>query len=1025
MPLPSWLPTRIARRLLIGAGVFALLIAVYAFAGFVEVPRVLRSQAQDFVKTHYGRRLGLGEIHFNPFTLTLDMRDISMPDADGAPMVSVGWLHVKLRFASIWRRGPAFQEILLDRPYTRVLIRRDGSLNLADLAKPLEAPAAKAPPPAKSAPLRLFLDRLAVTAGRTSYEDFTRETPFHAEISPIQFDLRDFSTTGSGTDRFTLDFSSAVGERFHWDGNIGTAPVASRGHFSITALRAQTLWSYVRDTVQFEIPSGTIALQGEYDFSTGTNPLQLQIKVDSLTLDDLGVRPRGGTMDYIDIHHLDVQGTSFDLSRRALTIPQVRVAGGQTHVWLTADGKINLMELTGAAAASPSPGSAAAPPSTAPPSTAPPWVVSVPDIELSDYKVAGEDRTLDPAAQLTLEQIHIKLGGYHSPGDVTLDLSADMIPNGAGRIQAQGKLDLPANTTHAQLQLAGVDLKPFQAYLSHYTALSLRSGLLATKLTIDRNAKGEIAVSGDTEVSRFRTVDELLQQDFVKWEQLTVAGMQLHLLPTSLKIRTITARAPYARVIIASDRSVNIAEALAPRGAQSPAGVTAAPAAAPAPATVPVSVPVPKQARHGKKVAPVRHAAPPRAATTIPIEIAQIRIQDGSANYADLWIQPHFAVGIQQLAGTITGLSSDPASRATVDLKGKVDRYAPVEIAGTINPLSAALFTDIKMSFHGMELSSVTPYSGHFAGYKIEKGKVSVDLHYHVEDRQLNADHHFVIDQLQLGDKVDSPDAMHLPLKLAVALLKDRNGVIDLGLPVTGSLDDPQFKLGPIIWKAIVNVLTKIVTAPFTLLGKLFGGSEQMNLIDFAPGSAELDATAKDRLNGVVKALKERPHLEMDIPSIYSPEVDTAGLGTRVLNRSLLALKKKELGRKAQGDETVESAVLADPAEHFRLLVEDFKALSGKDAALPEASAALVEARKKKQADPAAYPAAISELESNLAARTPVTAADLEALARRRAAAVQDALLGGGEVEPARVFVVAATSRPAVDGKARMELALK
>jgi len=188
-------------------------------------------------------------------------------------------------------------------------------------------------------------------------------------------------------------------------------------------------------------------------------------------------------------------------------------------------------------------------------------------------------------------------------------------------------------------------------------------------------------------------------------------------------------------------------------------------------------------------------------------------------DFADLSVKPNFATGIQKLEGSITGLSSQPKSRAHIDLHGSVDQFAPVSIVGDVNVLGAALYTDLTMSFHNIELSTFNPYSGKFAGYNISKGKLSTDLHYLVDGRKLDAQHHIVVDQLEFGDKTESKDAVSLPIKLAVALMKDRNGVIDLNLPVNGSLDDPQFKLGPIIWKVFVNILEKAVTAPFALLG--------------------------------------------------------------------------------------------------------------------------------------------------------------------------------------------------------------
>lgn len=297
------------------------------------------------------------------------------------------------------------------------------------------------------------------------------------------------------------------------------------------------------------------------------------------------------------------------------------------------------------------------------------------------------------------------------------------------------------------------------------------------------------------------------------------------------------------------------------------------------------------------------------------IAIDAINIQGGSANYADLWIQPHFGVGIQMLNGSILGLSSDPEARAKVDLQGKVDRYAPVRIWGETNPLAATTYSDIKLSFKGVELSSVTPYSGHFAGYKIQKGKLSVDIEYQIENRNLTASHKFIMEQLELGERVESPDAVKLPLKLAVALLKDRNGVINIDLPVTGSLDNPQFRLGPLIWKAVVNLLERAATAPFAALGHLFGGrhGEELKYIDFRPGSAVLEESERDKLNTLVKALKEKEKLELDVPITYSPDLDRPGLATAHLNARLLELKQ-EAGGSKRGKASVRTAAAQPPA---------------------------------------------------------------------------------------------------------------
>jgi hypothetical protein len=980
------------RRYLIWLAIAAVLVALYAALGFLGVPRLVRSTAQKFVMEHYHRSVSIGEVHFNPFNLTLEVHDVSLPDSDAQPELGFGRLLVNLQISSLWRRGPTFKEIELERPFARVLVRSDGTLNLADLAKPFAEATPKSPPPANPQPLRLFIDRFAVVSGQTSFEDRTHTSPFRAELQPITFELRDFSTTGRTGNAYTLEGTSAAGEKFAWSGNLGLNPLTSHGHFDVSQLQARTVWTYLRESLPCEISSGVIGFTGDYDFTTAGTPIGLKIDVNKVSVADLGIKPSGGADDYVHFAHIDVTATRFDLAERSVGIGSVRVTGGDVRAWLDAQGKLNLLELTRfSIVKAPTP----APPSQVEAGAAgnatSPFKISAPDVGVTELKVSVEDRQATPAATLALTGLDAHVAGYSTAPDAQLEITANSTINGSAKISSTAKLALGSGATSAKVELAQFDLTALQPYVAQRTSLSVLSGKISTKLGFERAADGAFSVAADAELTKLRTVDNALKQDFIKWDQLNISGMQYRSRPASLRIRSIVARAPYARVIVAADRSLNVAEALRPASA-SPAVETAPP---PEPKSQPMQV-----------------------------SIDTIQIVNGSANYADLWIQPNFAVGIQSLSGTIGGLSSDARSRAKVELNGKVDRYAPAHIWGEVNTLAATAYTDIKMSFHGMELTTVTPYSGHFAGYKIEKGKLSVDLSYHVEKRQLQADHRFVIDQLQLGEKVDSPDAVKLPLKLAVALLKDRNGVIDIGLPVTGSLDDPKFRLGPIIWKAVVNLLTKIATAPFALLGQLFGGGAEMNLIDFDPGSATLDAPGKERINGLIKALKERPQLELDVPATFSPDLDRPYIAAQRLHEKLIVRQQGTHAGKKQGETTADQAALADPAEHFHLLVAEFHADFGKDAPLPPLALAIEEAKKGKDQSPA-YDPAIAELETNLGAQMAVSDADLEALGQLRARAIQDALLGGGEIDATRVFVINGPPKPATGTKVRVEMSLK
>ncbi len=1054
------------RRLLLWVALPALvLVLLYTVLGFLLVPRLVRSGVESFVAKNYHRKVAIGDVRFNPYTLRLDVRDFSLPDSDGQPMVAFAHLAVDLTIASLWHRGPDFEAILLEQPFARVLIKQDGTLNFSELALP---PPPGPPPEPNPKPPRLFINHFSVQGGNVAFEDLAHPSAFRTEIKPITFDLRNFSTVGQEGGTYVLSGASDAGETFSWSGSLSATPLASHGRFEVGNLQARTIWNYVRDSVKFELPSGAISLAGDYDFTTATTPIGLGVNVHEVTVTDLGVRPKDAKEDYIRLSRLEIHETRADVAKRTVDVGSVRLAGGEVRAWTPGAGgaRLNLMELAPAARppsqTPPAPAAGATSTASATASPNPPvWVVSVPDIALDNLKIAAEDRQVSPLVPLDLDDLNIHVTGFTTSRTSPVTITASTKVNRVGKLDAKADFSPDLTAVRAQAELANFDLSALQPYIAQRTAMTLRSGQVSTKLNAERTAEGHVSVTGEVNLAKLRTVDNQLKQDFIKFERLQIAGIDFQTTlsdspkppKSSLHVRSIVARSPYARVIIESDRTVNVARVLSgPQGlpsgseATAPGGpldvasepdspeayaaisvgggaiVSPASGAAPASTPPPPPAPEPKSKRRGRKSS----LKPAAAEGAMAIAIDDISVQDGSANYADLWIQPHFAVGIQTLSGYVRGLSSDPRAHAKVELNGKVDRYAPVRIWGETNPLAATAFTDIRMSFEGVELTSATPYSGHFAGYKIEKGKLSVDLQYKIENRQLNATHKFVIDQLELGERVESPDAVKLPLKIAVALLKDRNGVIDLDLPVTGSLDDPKFKLGPIIWKAVLNLLTKIATAPFALLGHLFGGGEQMNFIDFRPGSAALESSERDKLVALVRALKEKEKLELDIPVTFSPDLDRPGLAAEHLNSRLLQLSEEHAGahKRVNAPPPSETA-LTDPVQRYHLLVALHRAALGKNEPLPESARVIEESAGKKDQQPD-FGAANGELEAVLLPKMAVPDTELETLGKQRAQAIQDVLLQGTEIAPSRVFVIGSSPKSAAEkDKVRVELALK
>ena len=962
------------------------LVASYAVGGFWLAPKLLRDAIITQTKQKLGVDAAVGELRLNPFLFQLEVKDLVLSGPDGRKLVGFDRLFVDFELSSLWRRAFVFKEIDLAAPFAHAIVDAEGRLNLRELA-----PKSSAPQPSTRMP-RIEIGRLRVSDASLAYDDFDGPRHLALELSPITFELRDFSTGAAGG-QFSLAASTALHERIAWSGHMSVQPLASDGDVEIADLRARTLSTYLADRlgprIGFALRAGRIGVKAHYRFSA-QNAVQLAVD-GTAGATGLAISARGSDAALITLPSLRIDGIGFDLASRRAHVDQVRLQGLGIDAELDPERRLNLMALAGTsspqrgvtpAAAAKAVPAIPAPAGRGPPAVpAPPWRVDVGHFSISDARLAVLDRGARPAAKITLSPWSLDLAGASLDPAKPVGIRFAAAVAG-GRLAAQGTLVRAPLSAGLAIDADHLDLRVLEPYIAQRTSLTLRRGFAGGALTLSYHRGGPaFKLTGNLRIDSLHTVDNALRENLVSWRSLAVRGLSLQLAPDRLSVAKIIAVQPYARVIVEPDRTVNVRRILAGPGA--PAAVATSPPASAARASIAQPRPVPMR-----------------------VTVALIDIRKGRANFSDLSISPNFSSGIEDLSGTLSGLDSRPGSRAKIDLHGDVGPYAPVSIGGEVNLFGPALYADVAMSFRNMDLTVFNPYAGKFAGYNITKGKLTTELHYRIVGRKLDATHHVTIDQLEFGAKTASKDAVSLPVKLAVALLKDRNGVIDLNLPVTGSLDDPKFRLGPLIWKVLVNVLEKAVTAPFKLLGALFGAGPQMQYVHFRPGDAVLDATDLARMQSLAKALDARPQLKVDVPIGALAALDRPALVQARFDREFAA-EQAALGR----------ATKKPPA---RLAVLDalYRKIFG---APPRFAKPAVPPKSPAQAEQQR----IDELDARLLARIRVVDADLKALAERRAVAVEKALLGGTGVDPARVFLVVNGKVDAHDGAVRLQLSLK
>ena len=975
------------RALWVAAGLAAV-VGLYAGFGFWAAPRIIKAQVVSQIAERYHRNASLGEVRLNPFTLRLQADRFNLPDADGKPMIGFDRLVVRVSGASIWRGGLAFDEIGLDAPRLRLVRRPNGRLNIQDLVPPPSRA------PSKGKPLKVMIDHLAVRHGRAEVADLDRATPFLKTFQSFGFVLNNFSTVKDGA-AYRLKAVTERGEQLAWRGTFGLAPLASQGTFALTSVKVQPLTELAGDALPFGVNGGDLNLSGGYRFALRGQKLVLGIDVGDLRLTQVGLRAQGAGADWVTLPMIEVSQVHVDVPAQSVSVGRIEATDPAVTAWTERSGAINLARYAGPRRVHPAQTNTAAP--------GQPWKIALPDLRVHGAKIAFEERSPAKPVRVTAAPLDVSVTGLALPLAGPIQVAASTGLDDGGRVAARGTVTLDKVSADLDIEAANIDLTRLQPYIDAAASLKLLSGRFSGQGRAVYAAGGSATFEGAVRIDRLHTVDKALGQDFVNWRALRLEGISARTQPLAIKIRDVVAQEPYARVVIGPNYVTNVAIVLGGK------------AGTPAPKGAKADAPAPKAASSAAAPGPAPATAARR--TALPIEIGLVRVENGRMDYSDLTLTPHFAAGIENLDGTIKGLSGRQDARAAVDLTGQVDRYAPVKIDGQVNYFAVRSYTDVRMNFQNMELTTFSPYSGKFAGYRINKGKLNVDLHYNIDDQKLDATHRVVINQLQLGEKVDSADAVKLPVKLIVALLKDRNGVIDIPININGSLDDPKFQVWPVIWKVVDNLLVKIATAPFDLLGKLVGGGPELQYVDFAPGSVTVDDAGRQKIATLAKALTERPAVNLEIPMPVSPSLDRPVLAQARFQTELTAAAAQHLGKRGNAPGAADAA-LANPRTRRAILEDLYRKQFGAKPEVPKPPAST--GGPKPDADQAA----IAWLEEKLRAHVAVTDQELQQLARARAEAVQTVLLGDGKIDASRVFVITQPPLDATTAPVRMTLSL-
>jgi len=880
----------------------ASLVAVYLLFAWLALPRIIQAQAESYLAEKTGHRLSLDRPEFNPFEMRLRVANLRLAEPAGKPLFGFRELVVDLSAASIFRRAWVFDRIRLDEPEATVVLQADGRLNWSPLIEALRGKDERS-----AAPLpRLDIRSFTLAGGKVEFAD--KRADFATLIQRLDLELSDISTLPDDQGRYQVSARTSLGARVQWQGEATLNPLVVSGTLGIESLDLATLAPYLKNVLTVAPPAGSASLStgyrlayagGRLDLSldqlnatlTGArlkiaHPLAADIAVDaievrdgrfdlarmSLTLGSLRFkdnrvdlrRPAGGPIKLLQSGSLALEDARLDLAGRDLSVGRIALKDGRLRLARDAQGRLDALAAWQSAPQS----TAAAKPAQA--TVAPGWRYRVHKLEVSGFSASLRDESVAPAAELALEDIAFDVDGISDDFAAGLPIRASFRAHDGGSFEAAGRIVPAEPAADLKFKLADWSLKPAQPYLSAQTALTLASGLLAVDGHAVHGKRGS-SFKGSVSVRDLRLDESATGELFLSWKSL--GSRDLEATAAKLEIRELSLDGVDTKVVIHKDKSVNVGSMLRKKTADAGAEkVTAASAAA--------------------------AADSPRRAPSLLVNVDRLRVSNGEMDFEDRSLTLPFGTRIHHLRGAVIGLSSRPGSPGQVELEGQVDDYGLARAVGQMDFFNPTEFTDLKVIFRNVEMTRLTPYSATFAGRKIDSGKLSLDLEYKINKRQLAGENQVIMDQLTLGQRVDSPDARNLPLDLAIALLQDSEGRIDLGLPVSGSLDDPQFSYGALIWKAIVNIVGKIATAPFRALGALLGGGEKIESIVFETGDAQLTPPEREKLLRLSAALNKRPGLSLTLHGAYA-EPDRISLRERQLRRTL-ALRA---GQRLEGQE--------------------------------------------------------------------------------------------------------------------------
>ena len=830
----------------------AIIYITYVAIALLIITPALNYFPHKYVQDTYGRQLHTGWVLLNPFIISLGVSKAELTATNGKPFASFSEASINLSLESLWHNGWVFDNLKVHDIFIDVVRETDNEFNFSDLlASDSEE---QSPEPDTEAIPDVTVHDLDIHANTILMTDNARETPYHSEWRGLTVRVKGLSTVLEEGQPYIVDVVGEGGGKLHWEGTVSIPHQSSQGLLSLSNVSLLTLWRFAEPWLEFDLKDGRLAVKGKYVINWG-DTFSYRISEGHIGLSMLDIVPAdpdqlADTM--LGLDKLDITAVEVDSKTARVTVDSLAIDGLQVATWLE-DSQVSLQQLF-ALDLSADDSTATDEEAAAEDDNSAAWNVVLNQAQMTNSGLRWRSKITEPS-ELEIRPIEASVKNITWPLSGETALSLKLAVNEQANIDINGTLALAEGNGTFSYTLDGLPLVWFNPNLPGALKAKISGGQAGADGQLSLQKFEPTTITLNAIIRDFSASQEDAETMLTGFSALRFDGLSVDMEQHNLVLKKLSIESYTGRLHIKEDGSINASNVW--------------------------------KEEVGDEAQEVAESLTEEKSWSISVPV--IQISDSEIDFMDQSLPIQFRTVIGELEGEILNISSDPARAAKVKIKGSVDGYAPVALTGNAAPLASPADLDLNLTFDGVDMARLSPYTGTYAGYAIDRGLLNLKLHYALKDDRLQGDNSIRIEKLKLGEKVSSDKSVDLPLELALAILTDSNGVIDLQVPVSGNVDNPEFALGGVIFKAFINILTKAITAPFTLLAGLVDSQEDLQTITFASGSTQLDATSREKLTQLFTALEQRPQLSLILTGRLNLTADRERMQKNALKVQLLA----------------------------------------------------------------------------------------------------------------------------------------